>query len=133
MSLIRDQKIKKLISYPSNFISGKRLLSNNVVVYLLKALENADYQLCVDIENDFVVIGKRAIKYLIKALESSNKQVQRHAAMALIRMGSDVIAPLLNEFNNKPDKTWLADFIINEIQQKQEITIQNKFQKSIAS
>lgn len=133
MSLTRDLKFIKLANYSSTFISNRKLLSHEIVLYLLKALENADYQLSVDIENDLVKIGKTAIKTLIKSLENSNEKVRSHVAMVLIRIGADIIEPLVNEYENRPDYDWLVDFIISEIKGSQKAIVNDDYHKSMAS
>lgn len=115
MSLIRDLGFMRLIKYSSVIDSNKKFLSNDLVLYLLKALESSDSQLCIDIENDLVKIGKKAINPLIKALESPNSKVRSYAAMALIRIGAEIIAPLKNEFKAKPEQQWMVDFIISQV------------------
>ena len=123
----------RLVNYYSNIASNKKILAHDVVSFLLKVLENADYQLCVDIENDLVKFGNKAIKYLVSGLESSNNQVRRHSAMALIRIGSECIEPLKNEYNNKPHYQWMVDFIITEINDIDDFLIDDNYCISIAS
>ena len=133
MSPKRAQKYVTLINDPLFFFSKKKLLSNHVVFYLLKALESADAGLTADIENDLVNIGDKAIMPLLVALESPNSKVQKHAAMALIRIGNQVIVPLLNEYRNKPDRKWMVDFIISEIQGYQTLEVDKKCFETMAS
>jgi HEAT repeat protein len=133
MSHLWDLKLKKLVDYSSRFISSKRFLSHDVVFYLLKALETSDYQLSVDIENDLVSIGDKAILPLLNALNSPNGKVRSTAAMALIRIGVDCIEPLMSlNFEKESDK-WLRDFIIAEILGSQSVLENKKTYKSIAS
>jgi HEAT repeat protein len=133
MSPNRVKKYVKLINYPSFLISNKKLLSNHVVLYLLKALESADPKLTADIENDLVNIGQRAIDPLITALESSNSKVKKHAAMALIRIGNDSIDPLLAEYGNKPEFAWMVEFISTEIKGTEASIAKDSYCESIAS
>ncbi|MEW5822659.1 MAG: hypothetical protein AB1782_20870 [Cyanobacteriota bacterium] len=133
MSLKRDSKGTKSITQKASLISGRKNSANDDVLFLLKALNTTDHQLCVDIENDLVKIGKKAINQLIEALENTNNKVRSHAAMALIRIGSDSIEPLVSVYKNKSSERWMADFIISEIVCSKELLVTNSYYESMAS
>ena len=133
MSLPRDLKLIRLIKDASELNQKKRIFSNDIVVYLLKALENADRQLSADIENDLVMLGERAVNPLVKALSSSNEKVRGCAAMALIRIDNGVEKSLKLARTKKPDLAWVIDFIISQISGKKIIPVKNNHVKAIAS
>jgi HEAT repeat protein len=133
MSLVRDLGFMRLIKYSSVFDSNKKIFSNDLVLYLLKALESSEYPLSADIENDLVKLGKKAIKPLVRVLESPNTKVRSYAAMALIRIGSDIVEPLKKEFEGKEEYQWMVDFIVSEINGSSEPLANGNFFKSIAS
>lgn len=133
MSLKRDFECTKFKNYSSGPGSDKKYSSYDVVYFLIRALETADYQLRVDIENDLVKIGKKAVYALVEALNSSHEKVRSHVAMALIRIGADCIEPLNNKFKNNPEYHWVVDFIASEINEPNKIITANNYYESMAS
>lgn len=133
MSPNPEWKYVKLINSSTSFVSNRKLLSHDVIFYLLKALENADSDLSAVIENDLVLLGKKSISPLIQALDYPDEKVKGHVAMSLIRIGSDSLEPLLKAYGDKPELAWMVDFIVSEIQGKQEDTSDEEYINSIAS
>lgn len=82
---------------------------------LFEILKNSDPVLSAIIENQLVDLGKFQIDQIVKGLASSNSIIKKHAAMTLIRIGPDSIAPLVNEYSNKKELCWMIDFIVGEI------------------
>jgi len=78
------------------------------------------------------MLGRKAINPLIKALLNPNKKVQSCAAMALIRIGSEVIEPLETMYSNDTELNWTINFIISQIKGTEDFIIKNKRLKSIA-
>lgn len=128
MPLNRDQEAVKLI-----ISNSKTLAFNEVVLNLLKALETAEYQLRVDIENDLVKMGKMSVNELVNVLDSSDMHVRSHSAMALIRIGTDSIKPLLNKYKKYPDYHWMLSFIILEITGSTDLLDYDNYYDSLAS
>lgn len=128
MPLNRDQEAVKLI-----ISNSKTVAFNEVVLNLLKALETAEYQLRVDIENDLVKMGKMSVNELVNVLDSSDMHVRSHSAMALIRIGTDSIMPLLNKYKKYPDYHWMLSFIILEITGSTDLLDYDNYYDSLAS
>jgi len=87
-----------------------------VIPYLLKAVENSDAKLRNDIENQIVKIGESGIPTLVNALQTATGSTKALIAMALIRIGKSSINHLRTECKNAPEFSWIADYIINEIE-----------------
>ncbi|MGD9580321.1 MAG: hypothetical protein AB7V50_03035 [Vampirovibrionia bacterium] len=128
MSLNRDNEPVKRVPP-----SAKKIAFDEIVIGLLKAIESADYQSRVDIENDLVKMGKMSVKELVVALDSSNRLVRSHSAMALIRIGDDSIQPLLGRYKGFPEYSWMLEFIVSEITGSTDILDYNDYCESLAS
>lgn len=128
MPLNRDQETVKRLAATS-----KTIAFSEIVISLLKSIETAEYQLRVDIENDLVKMGKISVLELVNALDSSNKLVRSHSAMALIRIGSESIEPLLNKYKNSTQYHWMLSFIIAEITGSTDLLDYSNYCETLAS
>jgi len=83
---------------------------------LFEKLNTADNMAKSAIENNIVNFGASAINFLIDKLIGS-KGVQRGvAAMSLIRIGEESIAPLKQLAVGNKNFEWVANYIIQEIE-----------------
>ena len=95
---------------------GSRNSSKEIIPYLLKAIENADAKMKNDIENQLFRFGEVLIPELVNLLTSSNGIARATIAMVLIRLGKSSIEPLKFAYKNNENLSWIADYIINEIE-----------------
>lgn len=93
-----------------------RKFPSEVILYLLKASENADTKTRSEIENHLVKIGEDGIPILVNRLKTSTSSIKALISMVLIRLGRPSIKYLKAEFNNDARFEWVVDYIINEIE-----------------
>ncbi len=86
------------------------------VHYLLKATENSEAKLRAEIENNLVKLGAKAVPHLINSLITIKGCSRGIAAMSIIRIGAPSIEFLGKFAKETPDFSWMAEYIINEIQ-----------------
>ena len=109
------QAASKLKLVNNNIELGKKF-PKEVIPYLLRAAENADAKLKIEIENQIVKIGESAISVLVESLSTTSGASRGVAAMSLIRMGFSSIKPLILAYHDNKEYSWIVDYIINEIQ-----------------
>lgn len=115
MSLVRDLNFKRLVKYSSKPVIENNFLTNRLIDYLFKAIENADSQLISEIENDLVTLGSKSIDSIVKYLNNPNVKVAGCAAMVLIRIGNESIPFIIDKFGYDQKYAWMIDFITSEI------------------
>ena len=80
---------------------------------LLEKLDNNNKN---QLENEIVSLGSSAVPVLIEKLQTSKGLVRGVVAMSLIRIGEDSVSLLKEAANKNHDCTWVADYLINEIE-----------------
>lgn len=80
---------------------------------LLEKLDNNNKN---QLENEIVSLGSSAVPVLIEKLQTSKGLVRGVVAMSLIRIGEDSVSLLKEAANKNHDFTWVADYLINEIE-----------------
>ena len=80
---------------------------------LLEKLDNNNKN---QLENEIVSLGSSAVPVLIEKLQTSKGLVRGVVAMSLIRIGEDSISLLKEAANKNQEFTWVADYLINEIE-----------------
>lgn len=89
----------------------------NTIDYLLNKIETVqDNNMKNAIENKIVSIGDKAIPDLIRNLIGAKGTKRGVVAMSLIRNGKNAVQPLKKLANENPEASWMADYLINEIQ-----------------
>lgn len=86
------------------------------LISLFSKLDTADNTQKNSIENEIVGLGSSAIDFLIATLTSSKGTKRGVAAMSLIRIGEDAIAPLKDLAEVNSNFAWVSNYIIREIQ-----------------
>ena len=67
------------------------------------------------IENDVVRFGSEAADFLVNKIRTAKGAQRGVAAMSLIRIGEDSIAPLKKEAVKDKEFQWIANYLIREI------------------
>lgn len=80
---------------------------------LLERLDNNNKN---QLENEIVSLGSSAVPVLIEKLQTSKGLVRGVVAMSLIRIGEDSVNLLKEAANKNQEFTWVADYLINEIE-----------------
>ena len=80
---------------------------------LLEKLDNNNKN---QLENEIVSMGSSAVPVLVEKLQTSKGLVRGVVAMSLIRIGEDSVSLLKETANKNHDFTWVADYLINEIE-----------------
>ena len=80
---------------------------------LLEELDNNNKN---QLENEIVNMGSSAVPVLVEKLQTSKGLVRGVVAMSLIRIGEDSVSLLKEAANKNHDFTWVADYLINEIE-----------------
>ena len=80
---------------------------------LLEKLDNNNKN---QLENEIVNMGSSAVPVLVEKLQTSKGLVRGVVAMSLIRIGEDSVSLLKEAANKNHDYTWVADYLINEIE-----------------
>ena len=80
---------------------------------LLEKLDNNNKN---QLENEIVNMGSSAVPVLVEKLQTSKGLVRGVVAMSLIRNGEDSVSLLKEAANKNHDFTWVADYLINEIE-----------------
>ena len=80
---------------------------------LLEKLDNNNKN---QLENEIVNMGSSAVPVLVEKLQTSKGLVRGVVAMSLIRIGEDSVSLLKEAANKNHDFTWVADYLINEIE-----------------
>lgn len=80
---------------------------------LLEKLDNNNKN---QLENEIVNMGLSAVPVLVEKLQTSKGLVRGVVAMSLIRIGEDSVSLLKEAANKNHDFTWVADYLINEIE-----------------
>ena len=80
---------------------------------LLEKLDNNNKN---QLENEIVNMGSSAVPVLVEKLQTSKGLVRGGVAMSLIRIGEDSVSLLKEAANKNHDFTWVADYLINEIE-----------------
>lgn len=80
---------------------------------LLEKLDNNNKN---QLENEIVNMGSSAVPVLVEKLQTSKGLVRGVVAMSLIRIGEDSVGLLKEAANKNHDFTWVADYLINEIE-----------------
>ena len=80
---------------------------------LLEKLDNNNKN---QLENEIVSLGSSAVPVLIEKLQTSKGLVRGVVAMSLIRIGEDSVSLLKEAANKNQEFTWVADYLINEIE-----------------
>ncbi len=80
---------------------------------LLEKLDNNNKN---QLENEIVSMGSSAVPVLVEKLQTSKGLVRGVVAMSLIRIGEDSVSLLKEAANKNHDFTWVADYLINEIE-----------------
>ena len=80
---------------------------------LLEKLDNNNKN---QLENEIINMGSSAVPVLVEKLQTSKGLVRGVVAMSLIRIGEDSVSLLKEAANKNHDFTWVADYLINEIE-----------------
>lgn len=80
---------------------------------LLEKLDNNNKN---QLENEIVSLGSSAVPVLIEKLQTSKGLVRGVVAMSLIRIGEVSVSLLKEAANKNQEFTWVADYLINEIE-----------------
>lgn len=80
---------------------------------LLEKLDNNNKN---QLENEIVNMGSSAVPVLVEKLQTSKGLVRGVVAMSLIRIGEDSVSLLKEAANKNQEFTWVADYLINEIE-----------------
>lgn len=80
---------------------------------LLEKLDNNNKN---QLENEIVSLGSSVVPVLIEKLQTSKGLVRGVVAMSLIRIGEDSVSLLKEAANKNQEFTWVADYLINEIE-----------------
>ncbi|RAI11025.1 MAG: hypothetical protein DKM23_05855 [Candidatus Melainabacteria bacterium] len=80
---------------------------------LLEKLDNNNKN---QLENEIVNMGSSAVPVLVEKLQTSKGLVRGVVAMSLIRIGEDSVSLLKEAASKNHDFTWVADYLINEIE-----------------
>lgn len=80
---------------------------------LLEQLDNNNKN---QLENEIVSMGSSAVPVLVEKLQTSKGLVRGVVAMSLIRIGEDSVSLLKEAANKNHDFSWVADYLINEIE-----------------
>ena len=80
---------------------------------LLEKLDNNNKN---QLENEIVNMGSSAVPVLVEKLQTTKGLVRGVVAMSLIRIGEDSVSLLKEAANKNQEFTWVADYLINEIE-----------------
>ena len=80
---------------------------------LLEKLDNNNKN---QLENEILNMGSSAVPVLVEKLQTTKGLVRGVVAMSLIRIGEDSVSLLKEAANKNHDFTWVADYLINEIE-----------------
>ena len=90
--------------------------TQNDMAEIFTLLESADNNSKNEIENSIVEMGSSIVEALVMSLRSLRGLARGIAAMSLIRIGEDSIAPLRHEAMRNEEFSWVADYLISEIE-----------------
>ncbi len=79
---------------------------------ILDQLDNSNKN---ELENQIVSMGSSAVPVLVEQLQVSKGLKRGVVAMSLIRIGEDSVSFLKEAANKNKDFTWVANYLINEI------------------
>ncbi len=79
---------------------------------ILEQLDNTNKN---ELENQIVSMGSSAVPVLVEQLQISKGLKRGVVAMSLIRIGEDSVSFLKEAANKNKDFTWVANYLINEI------------------
>ena len=82
---------------------------------LAEILEQLDNSNKNELENQIVSMGSSAVPVLVEQLQISKGLKRGVVAMSLIRIGEDSVSFLKDAANKNKDFTWVANYLINEI------------------
>ena len=82
------------------------------LVEILEQLDNTNKN---ELENQIVSMGSSAVPVLVEQLQISKGLKRGVVAMSLIRIGEDSVNCLKEAANKNKDFTWVANYLINEI------------------
>lgn len=82
---------------------------------LSEILEHLDNTNKNEMENEIVSMGSSAVPVLVEQLQVSRGLKRGVVAMSLIRIGEDSVKFLKEAADKNKDFTWVADYLINEI------------------
>ncbi|MBE7706562.1 MAG: hypothetical protein E7Z91_04900 [Cyanobacteria bacterium SIG30] len=92
--------------------------TQNDMAEIFTLLEEADNNTKNEVENSIVEMGASIVEALVLCLKNLTGLARGIAAMSLIRIGQDAIAPLRHEAMRNKDFAWVADYLISEIECK---------------
>ena len=79
---------------------------------ILEQLDNTNKN---ELENQIVSMGSSAVPVLVEQLQISKGLKRGVVAMSLIRIGEDSVSFLKEAASKNKDFTWVANYLINEI------------------
>jgi len=120
-STIERKSLKVVKSNTEN-----NVFSTGLVSKLLNIAENAENNTRNEIENMIVSFGDRAVPELVERLFTAKGVSRGIAAMCLIRIGSASIAPLKNIVKDKLEHSWIAEYLIREIEGSKKSILANQ-------
>ena len=82
---------------------------------LAEILEKLDNNNKNELENQIVSMGLSAVPVLVEQLQVSKGLKRGVVAMSLIRIGADSVSFLKKAADANKDFTWIANYLINEI------------------
>jgi len=82
------------------------------LVEILEQLDNSNKN---ELENQIVSMGSSAVPVLVEQLQISKGLKRGVVAMSLIRIGEDSVSFLKEAADKNKDFTWVANYLINEI------------------
>ena len=82
---------------------------------LVEILEQLDNNNKNELENQIVSMGSSAVPVLVEQLQISKGLKRGVVAMSLIRIGEDSVSFLKEAADRNKDFTWVANYLINEI------------------
>ena len=82
---------------------------------LSEILEQLDNNNKNELENQIVSMGSSAVPVLVEQLQICKGLKRGVVAMSLIRIGEDSVSFLKDAASKNKDFTWVANYLINEI------------------
>jgi len=82
------------------------------IIEILEQLDNTNKN---ELENQIVSMGSSAVPVLVEQLQISKGLKRGVVAMSLIRIGEVAVNYLKEAANKNKDFTWVANYLINEI------------------